>query len=159
MNVLLLLFFVAFATSELQKSNIDLSQQKIESNNFKNFNWTEYNTLEEIYSWLDFLSEKYPEIVKVIVAGETYEGQRIKGIKLSYKEGKPGIFLEGGIHAREWLSPATVTYLINQFLTNENPEVRELVESNDWYIVPVFNPDGYVYTYTVVNIFHFDNKI
>ena len=75
----------------------------------------------------------------------------IKGVKLSFGANKPGIFIEGGIHAREWISPATVTYLINEFLTSKNSLVRKLAESYDWYIVPTFNPDGYAYTHEVVS--------
>lgn len=116
----------------------------------KNFNWTTYHDLNAINSWLDLLEQLYPNNVKVINGGKSHEGRNIKGVKLSFKKGNPGIFLEGGIHACEWISPATVTYLIYQLLTNENPDVRELAESNDWYIFPVINPDGYVYSHTTV---------
>ena len=32
---------------------------------------------------------------------------------------KPTIFIEGGIHAREWISPATVTLFIHELVANE----------------------------------------
>ncbi|GFQ92013.1 carboxypeptidase A2 [Trichonephila clavata] len=32
---------------------------------------------------------------------------------------------------------------------DNNPEVKELVDSFDWYILPVVNPDGYVYSHSV----------
>lgn len=114
----------------------------------KGFNWKQYHTLDEIYEWMDSLQEKYPDKVKVIEMGKTYENRVIKGVKLSYGPNKPGIFIEGGIHAREWISPATVTYLLNEFLTSDNPEIRRMAEAHDWYMVPSFNPDGYEYTYT-----------
>ena len=91
--------------------------------------------------------------VEIINAGKTYQGRTIKGVKLSFgSSAKPGVFIEGGIHAREWISPATVTYLINEFLTSKDTAVRQLAESHDWYIVPSFNPDGYVYTHTTVSL-------
>ena len=31
--------------------------------------------------------------------------------------------------------------------------VRELVDKFDWYILPVFNPDGYEFTFTGVSIY------
>ena len=31
---------------------------------------------------------------------------------------KPAIFIEGGIHAREWISPATVTFIIRELVIN-----------------------------------------
>lgn len=30
---------------------------------------------------------------------------------------KPGIWMDGGIHAREWVSPATVLYMIDQVIS------------------------------------------
>ena len=117
------------------------------------FDWTSYHTLEEIYAFLDSLAATYPDKVQTVIGGKTYEGRQIKGVKVSFKSGNPGIFLEGGIHAREWIAPATVTYILNELLTSDNPEVRALAEANDWYIFPVFNPDGFVYTHTNVSIF------
>lgn len=52
-----------------------------------------------------------------------------------------------GIHAREWITPAVATYMIEQ-LTNElTPENDDLIENLDWYILPSANPDGYAYTW------------
>lgn len=112
------------------------------------FDWTSYHTLEEIYGYLEKMAATYPDKVNVIVGGKTYEGRQIKGVKLSFKENNPGVFIEGGIHAREWITPAVVTYILNEFLTSNNTEIRQLAESNDWYIFPSFNPDGFAYTHT-----------
>lgn len=114
------------------------------------FDWTRYHDLVEIYAYLDKLAETYPDKVQVVVGGKTHEGREIKGVKLSFKENNPGIFIEGGIHAREWISPAVVTYVLNELLTSQDPQVRKLAEGNDWYVFPVFNPDGFVYTHTKV---------
>ena len=84
--------------------------------------------------------------------GKTYEGRKIKGVQLSYGDNKPGIFIEGGIHAREWIAPATVTYILNELLTSTNPEIRKLADTYNWYLVPSFNSDGYVYTHESVNL-------
>lgn len=50
----------------------------------------------------------------------------------------PAIWIDGGIHAREWISPAAVTYVIDYLV--ENSDSLEA----DYYILPVANPDGYV---------------
>ncbi|CAG0904591.1 unnamed protein product, partial [Darwinula stevensoni] len=49
------------------------------------------------------------------------------------------------IHAREWITSATLTYVMNEILAM--PEVLDLY---DLHFVPVFNPDGFVYTHTTV---------
>lgn len=112
------------------------------------FDFTRYHTLEEIYDYLDQLARANPGKVEVVVGGRTYEGRQIKGVKLSYKKNNPGVFIEGGIHAREWISPATVLFILTQLITSTDPEVRQLAESHDWYVFPSFNPDGFVYTHT-----------
>lgn len=111
------------------------------------FGWTSYHTLQSIYAWLDAILNDYPDQVSPITIGTSYEGRPIRGIKISKRTGNPGIFVEGGIHAREWISPAFVTYLINDLLTSNVSAIREIGDSYDWYIVPSTNPDGYVYSH------------
>ncbi|XP_001356459.3 zinc carboxypeptidase [Drosophila pseudoobscura] len=111
------------------------------------FGWKKYNSLAEIEDWLDDILARYPVITEGFVLGTSYEGRTIRGLKISYKSGNPGVFIESNIHAREWITSATATWLINQFLTSEDPLVRTLAESHDWYIVPVLNVDGFVYTH------------
>ncbi|XP_058057671.1 zinc carboxypeptidase A 1-like [Anopheles bellator] len=112
------------------------------------FDWTDYHTLEEIHAWLDRLAADHRE-VQLLDAGRSYQNRTLKGVKLSYGEGNPGVFLEGGIHAREWISPATVTYILNELITSKDPKVRAMAEKYDWYVFPNANPDGYAYTFQV----------
>jgi murein tripeptide amidase MpaA len=46
-----------------------------------------------------------------------------------------------GIHAREWISPATATYIIKQ-LVERSDQNQDLLDFYDIYIIPVTNPDG-----------------
>lgn len=62
---------------------------------------------------------------------------------------KPIIFVDAGIHAREWAAPAQALYIINQLV--ENPANERLLEKVDWYILPVVNPDGYEFTHVGVS--------
>ena len=100
------------------------------------YDWSNYHLLEETYDWLRSLETKYPGIVTTFVAGQSYEGRQILGVKISYGPNRKGIFIEGGMHAREWIGPATTTYVLNQVLTSEDKEVRTIAESFDWYFVP-----------------------
>ena len=123
------------------------------------FSWKKFQTYEEINDWLDSLANKYKEI-ELVIGGKTYEGREIKGVKLSYGGyEKPGVFLEAGIHANEWLGPATATYILNELLTSQDPRVRALAADYDWYIFPIFNPDGYVYTFKEVSFLNISSFV
>ena len=54
---------------------------------------------------------------------------------------KKAIWIDGGIHAREWISPASVTFIMAELVENYNRH-RDLVDGFDIYIMPVLNPDG-----------------
>lgn len=86
-------------------------------------------------------------------AGFSYEGRNLTVIKISSGDtkDKPAIFVDGGIHAREWIAPAQVLYIIDQLVTN--PENSILYENVDWYLLPLLNPDGYEYTFKKASIY------
>ncbi|XP_023950749.2 zinc carboxypeptidase-like [Bicyclus anynana] len=117
------------------------------------FDWDGYHKLEDINAWLDELQKNYPGIVTTVDIGQSNEGRTIKGVIIDFKAGTRGDkpltgMIEGGIHAREWISPATVTWIIKEFLTSQEPEVKSMAETFVWHIFPVINPDGYSYTFT-----------
>lgn len=115
--------------------------------NIKSMTWDGYYNLSSINDWIDDLAATYPKVVEVITGGTTYEDRAIKGLKISHGEGRRAIFLEGGIHSREWISPATVTYITNELLTNDNEDIKAAAHGFDWYIFPVTNPDGYIWSF------------
>lgn len=73
-------------------------------------------------------------------------------IKISSGGGgtRPAVLVDGGIHAREWIAPAMVLYIINQLVENSTAN-SALTDAVDWYILPVLNPDGYEYSHTNVS--------
>ena len=81
------------------------------------------------------------------VIGKSYEGRDQRVVKIC-QDGcgaKNIMYIEGGIHAREWMSPAVVTYMINELTVNAANNA-DMLDNLDWYILPVTNPDGYEYT-------------
>merc|ERR1719452_116646 len=55
---------------------------------------------------------------------------------------KPAMWIDSGIHAREWISPATGTWMLNEVIENDAAH-PEFTEKLDWYFLPSHNPDGY----------------
>nr|UPI76685.1 M14 metal carboxypeptidase 8 [Antheraea yamamai] len=110
--------------------------------------WKNYHRLDVIYAFLDALAKEYPYLCSVHVIGRSVEGRDIKMLKIS--NGDPensGVWLDGSIHSREWITAAVVTYIADK-LVKHFQDQPESVTNKDWYILPVMNPDGYEYTHT-----------
>lgn len=110
----------------------------------------EYQELDEIYAWLRDLAASYPNLVSTFVMGTSYQGREILGIRIRANRGATReFFYNGGIHSREWINPATVLYMANELVTKYgvNSNVTYMVDNLDWTIVPVINPDGYIYSF------------
>lgn len=98
----------------------------------------------EMNAYLDEIAASYPSIAKVQTLGKSFEGREMKAIKLSSGSGKPAVFVDGGIHAREWISPAVALYLLQQMTEGG---ATDMLDEVDWIILPCLNPDGYEYTH------------
>ncbi|KAI8128649.1 Zinc carboxypeptidase A 1 [Lucilia cuprina] len=131
-------------------------QEKIDKNyasvlpigtDLSKFDWHHYYHLETIYEWLQSLVEKYPGVVTLLDMGNSTQGFPIKGVKISHNPDNKAIFIESGIHAREWIAPATATFLINSLLTSTDKDIENLAKNYNWIIFPSVNPDGYKFTF------------
>lgn len=115
-----------------------------------NMTWDDYHPLADIESYMIYLAKKYQPMVTMESIGKSYEGREMKILKVC-KSGtcgqKPAIWIDGGIHAREWISPSSVTFIIKELIENQDANGSELLDKLDWYFLPVFNPDGYEYTH------------
>ncbi|KAK2155194.1 hypothetical protein LSH36_246g01004 [Paralvinella palmiformis] len=111
-----------------------------------------YPTYDEILAWFDELKTNYSGWIDTLDIGNTYDGRIHRSLKISTGgTGKWKVYIEGAMHAREWISPATVIYITDQLIqgyANGDPEIVEWMEMLDWYILPVANPDGYDYCFT-----------
>nr|CAD7446894.1 unnamed protein product [Timema bartmani] len=52
------------------------------------------------------------------------------------------------MHAREWISPAVVMYVLKQLVERYKVN-KKIVDSADWYLMPLANPDGYEYSHSI----------
>lgn len=107
-----------------------------------------YRSHGEINNWLDELQAKYPQRVFVKQVGFSYERRPLKTITITNGDGRSGkkvIFVDAGMHAREWISPSTGIYVIQQLVENFE-ENKALLKDHDWIVMPMINADGYEYT-------------
>jgi predicted deacylase len=99
---------------------------------------------EQILEWLNQQNALHPDITELFNVGQSYLGTTITGIKISTGAPRRAVILQAGIHAREWITVTSILYIVQQLLTTRPSALNEL----DFYIVPVFNVDGYSYTHT-----------
>ncbi|XP_046673648.1 carboxypeptidase B-like [Homalodisca vitripennis] len=134
----------------IDKENPPLSEDELNLVGRKGhrMTWQYYHRLEDIHGYMDYLAQTYPNLVSVQTIGNSVEGRPLKVIKISSGEpNSKAVWIDGGTHAREWISPASVTYIINQLVENRDNYLDE-VKGIDFHILPVLNPDGYEYSHT-----------
>ncbi|XP_064611853.1 carboxypeptidase B-like [Liolophura sinensis] len=122
-------------------------------NGLENFDYSKYHPLSDVNAWMEQMANSYSNRVELFNISSSYEGRTITAMKITganSSDSRPGFFFNGGIHAREWISPATVIYMAAQLIEQygKNQEITDLLDEIDWYILPVFNVDGYEYTWT-----------
>merc|ERR1712126_21824 len=83
----------------------------------------------------------------------TYEGNMQKLVKLSSggDDTRPIVWIDCGIHAREWVSPALCQYIMDMILEghkNKDPRITVILDTYDFYFIPSVTPDGYKYTWS-----------
>ncbi|XP_033102550.1 carboxypeptidase B-like [Anneissia japonica] len=79
------------------------------------FDYSKYHTYDEIQQWVADSAAAHSNIAESFQIATSTEGRAINGLKIGKKaSGKPAVYFQGGIHAREWISPATVMYFTNQ---------------------------------------------
>ncbi|XP_045601687.1 carboxypeptidase B [Procambarus clarkii] len=107
--------------------------------------WHKYHSVQEMDQYLDYLQAQYSHLITVEEIGKSSENRTLRVAKVSSGPNKPAIFIDGGLHAREWISPATAMYILHR-LVEFSWEEPDLISNFDWYIMPMGNPDGYEYS-------------
>ncbi|KAF5296619.1 hypothetical protein FQA39_LY12447 [Lamprigera yunnana] len=109
--------------------------------------WQMYHRFADINTFLDYLATTYPSLCTLKKIGTSVEGRELRVLKISNgNAGNKAVWVDGGIHAREWISPATVTFIINDFVENWHNQPNA-IRNIDWHFLPVANPDGYEFTH------------
>jgi len=109
--------------------------------------WDSYHPYADHLQWLGDLQAAYPDNSRLVVSGTSLEGRDITGIHIYGDDGggeKKAVVFHGTVHAREWISTMVTEYLAYQLLSGSHG----FADRYDFYIFPVVNPDGFVFTQT-----------
>ncbi|CDO75851.1 hypothetical protein BN946_scf184833.g2 [Trametes cinnabarina] len=126
-----------------------------------------YHPLYEIEDFMQEMASAYPNLVELVNLGHSSEGREMLAMRISKDDSelrkssrlstvkKAGFVLTGAQHAREWIATSTALYLAHALVADAAEEfslstwLNYFVSSfsGDFYVIPVPNPDGYVYTW------------
>ncbi len=108
-----------------------------------------YFNNDELEAVLKDWAQAYPELVKLSSIGQSHEGRSIWLVTLTNQSGgadleKPGIWLDGNIHATELAGTTTVLYFLHYALSQygQDERVTRQLDHAVFYAVPRINPDG-----------------
>ncbi|KFD57843.1 hypothetical protein M514_01076, partial [Trichuris suis] len=102
------------------------------------FNLGTYHSYDEICGFMNWAESSFPHLAKIHTIGYTHEKRPIQLLQIGLSDyPRPSIWLDAGIHAREWITPKNY---------DRDASVRAYVDLLTWYILPVVNPDGYEFS-------------
>jgi hypothetical protein len=110
----------------------------------------DYKTYDEYNTKLDELEALRPDLASVFLLGLSIEGREIRGVRITGPGAdKPAVLINGCQHAREWIAPMATIYAADRLIGeyDVDPVVKELVDDVEFLLVPIVNPDGYIYTW------------
>uniref|UniRef100_A0A3Q2CNQ1 Carboxypeptidase A1 n=1 Tax=Cyprinodon variegatus TaxID=28743 RepID=A0A3Q2CNQ1_CYPVA len=115
--------------------------------------WVRVNFLSfsQIYSFQDMLVAENPKLVSKIVIGQSYERRPLNVLKFSTGgSNRPAIWIDTGIHAREWVTQASGVWFAKKIVTDygKDQSLTAILNRMDIFLEIVVNPDGYQYTHT-----------
>ncbi|XP_043558929.1 carboxypeptidase B-like isoform X1 [Chiloscyllium plagiosum] len=116
------------------------------------YDYESYHNWDQIESWIATIANKNPNLISRLKIGQSYEGRDIYLLRVGKRTGspKPAIFMDCGIHAREWISPAFCQWFVKEAIRTHGTDslLNCLLNELDFLVIPVLNVDGYVYSWT-----------
>ena len=122
----------------------------------------DYKNLDAVNAKMTAMAADRPDLVSVIDVGTTLEGRHIYGVRISGPgTGKPAVLFNGCHHAREWISVMVPMWIANRFVYeyDTNAAIHSIVNRVEFFIVPVVNLDGYVYSWTTYRLWRKNRRL
>ncbi len=114
--------------------------------------WDSYPTYDTYVDIMNQFGTDYPDICKVIDAGNSVQGRKILFVKISdnvnIREAEPQFMYSSTMHGDETTGYVLMLRLIDSLLTSYGSKARitELIDNMEIWINPLANPDGSYYS-------------
>ena len=128
------------------------------------YSWPGYHTRAEVVADLQALEQSYPNLCKLYDLQSRYgaplshDGYRIYALRISdapdQDQDKPNLVLSANTHANELAVIEVPLYAAEQLLQayGNDPQLTQLIDENQIWILPNLNPDGLEYTWNSNNL-------
>uniref|UniRef100_A0A8D2M621 Carboxypeptidase A1 n=1 Tax=Zonotrichia albicollis TaxID=44394 RepID=A0A8D2M621_ZONAL len=134
-------FSYSIMIEDVQKAEM-LRSSRHRSLDTATFNYEAYHTIDEIYNFMDMLVAENPNLVSKLEIGRSTENRPLYvGGKCTGGTNRPAIWIDTGIHSREWVTQASGVWFAKKVLTQPSRTMDILLEI-------VTNPDGFAYTHS-----------
>ncbi|HDL19029.1 MAG TPA: hypothetical protein ENH29_08240 [Bacteroidetes bacterium] len=106
---------------------------------------------EEVVAQLKNWHEKYPDLTKVMIAGESAGGSELVVLRIAAKpkniqeaDYRPAVFVSANIEGVHLVGTQAILALIDKLLTgyNADPQITDLLNKHTVYVAPLMNPDA-----------------
>lgn len=104
-------------------------------------------TYNRMKSDIKKLQEMYPDLIQYRVVGKSEYGRDIYAVGVG--KGKATTFINGSIHAREWISTILNMYMIENYAkayrnnsSIQGYKARSILKNTTIWFMPMVNPDG-----------------
>ncbi len=141
--------------SGLQWKILDKDMETSRAYADKGSNFGIFHTYSESAAFLDSLRLLYPQVVSAKFSlGQSGEGRDIWAVRISdnpdVDEDEPEILIDCLHHAREVMASEFGIMFAEYLAQNygSDPEITLLLDNRELYIVPIVNPDGFIYNET-----------
>ena len=119
------------------------------------YTYDHYYLYDEMTAVLERYARDYPEFVRLTSLTATAGGREMWILSLTdlstgdYEE-KPGLLIEGNIHADEIIGSMCILYYIDHLLSgkDEDPKIARMLRDYTVYAIPRICPDGTEYAFT-----------
>uniref|UniRef100_A0A3P8TZB2 Carboxypeptidase A6 n=1 Tax=Amphiprion percula TaxID=161767 RepID=A0A3P8TZB2_AMPPE len=114
--------FISNLQKEIEKQTGYRSSRKRRSE--AQYDYEVYHSLEEIQSWMFEMNQTHPDLVDMFSVGKSYEGRPLYVLQVGEK--KKAVWIDCGVHAREWIGPAFCQWFVKEVVLFNNAQIKIL---------------------------------
>lgn len=113
----------------------------------------EFRDFDELNAYFNALMLAHPGLIARETIGSSIQTRAIEAFTIAAPgdaDSRPSLIFNGTAHAREWISPMTVSYIMRGLLEGygDDERITRILDHVTFRIAPVMNPDGFVYSWS-----------